>query len=438
MRKTILKWGMIGCFGIAAGIGLPDGVFAEMPAGGRSTIGSADGQLAQARNQNNNPFGGLFGGMFGGGNQGTANKNANEAAPAPGGDPIANALKQLDTAKDIEAKALKLEESVGRVIYTVKLYQALNGGIWYRLGLQLNDVYKLNDQAEEGWVKEFIAATQAKRTSGQNALKYVEVNAVDDIVGQNHTIANNNGKIAVLRKSVAAYANAVAGQGTFEKLVANQNVPLDAIMTAYLARIEEITASMDGAALVFGDMSQSYQLAVGDMDKAIQTFDEQSGLVAAEVTKQIAILALEVINITNTIDNAKSNPFQAILVLAQGIQILGDLQKMQETLSNFEQTKNWFDAHSQDILAASRGARAELAASIDTLKMIRPTLTSSWKRQCGAASKAAKSLRQETVAFEKELATVEKRAREKALAVGQSDLGELNALLKKPRRLKSS
>lgn len=439
MRKTILRWGIVGCFGLAAGIALPQGVLAEMPEGTPSVFGPAGMQVAQAGRRNNDPLGGLFGGLFGGGGGGgAANKNAPQAAPAPGGDPIANALKQLDVAKGIEVKARQLEDSVARVIYTVKLYQALNGGIWYKLGLQLNDLYKLNDHAEEGWVKAFIAATEAKRTSGQNALKYVEVNAVDDIVGQSHTIANNNGKITVLRKSVAAYANAVAGQGTFERLVANQNIPLDAMMRAYLGRIEEVTATMDGAALVFGDMSRSYGYAVQDMDKAIQTFEEQSGMVAAEVTKQIGILALEIINMTNAINNAKDNPIMAILVLAQGVQILGDLQKMQETLSNFEQTKNWFDAHSKEILAASRGARTELAASIETLKIIRPTLTSSWKRQCGAASKAAKSLRREATAFEKELAVVEKRAKEKAPKVGESDLSELNALMKKPRRLKSS
>ena len=438
MGRTLVTRAMIGGFVAVAVIGLAGVVNAETPTGPRSVAAPVDVQVAQNRNPNANPFGGLFGGMFGGGGGGPANKGAGQQAPAPGGDPIANALKQLDNAQAIEAKARQLEESVGRVVYTVKLYQALNGGIWYKLGLQLNDVYKLNDHAEVGWVKEFIAATQAKKTSSQNALKYVEVNAVDDIVGQNRTIANNNGKIAVLRKSVSAYVNAVAGQGSFENLGANQNIPLDAMMQAYLARVEEITATMDGAALVFGDMSQSYQYAVGDMDKAIQVFNEQSGMVAGEVTKQIAILALEVINMKSAIDNAKDNPIMAILVLAQGLQILGDLNKMQETLSRFEQTKNWFDAHSQEILAASRGARAELAASIETLKMIRPTLSSSWKRQCQTASEAAKNLRQQTAAFEKELEIVEKRAQQKAPAVGQSDLSELNALMKKPRRLKAS
>lgn len=439
MRRTIVSWGIAGCFAIAVGLAPPGAASAEAPPGDRLIPGQADELLAQAKDPNANPFGGLIEGLFGGGgNSRPSGASSKDASPAVGGDPIANALKQLDMAREIEAKAVQLEESVGRVIYTVKLYQALNGGIWYRLGMQLNDVYKLSCRADVGWVKDFITATQTKRTSGQNALKYVEVNAVDDIVGQSHTIANNNGKIAVLRESVSAYADAVAGPGTFEKLVADQNAPLDAMMTAYLARIEEITATMDGAALVFADMSRSYMAAVGEMDQAIKTFGEQSELVAGEVTKQIAILALEVINVTSAIDNARSNPFQAILVLAQGLQIIGDLQKMQETLGRFNETKDWFDAHSLEILTASRGARIELAASIETLKKIHPTLTSSWKRQFGLASQAAKNLRRTTVAFEKELAAVKERVRQKSQTIGKADLNELNSLMEKPRRLRSS
>ncbi|MBL6928917.1 MAG: hypothetical protein ISR44_07065 [Rhodospirillales bacterium] len=355
-----------------------------------------------------------------------------------GGDPIANALRQIDVGKGIQEKALKLEESVRRVIYTVKLYQALNGGIWYKLGLQLNDIYKLNDQAEAGWVRQFIAATKTKRVAGQNALKFVEVNAVEDINGQNHTISGNNQKIAVLRKSVAAYANAVAGRGSFEGLVANQNIPLNEMMNAYLTHVEDITATMEGAALTFGDMSKSYEDAVFEMDRAIALFNEQSSLVAAEVTKHIAILALEVANLTQSVNQAKDNPFGMILVLAQGIGIIQDLNAMQETLGSFNKTKDWFDANSQEILAASRGARVELAQSLETMQEIRPVLVASWQRQCSAVATAAASQRQEAAAFEIELEAVRERGRQKAPAVGKADMSEFDELLVKPRRLKSS
>lgn len=393
-------------------------------------------QLAQR-----SPFSGFVDSILGGGRGGsTLNKGqpAQKNAPVMSGDPLANALRQIDVAKGIQQKARQLEESVSRVIYTVKLYQALNGGIWYKLGLQLNEVYKLNDRAEAGWVKEFIAATKYKRVSGQKALQFVEVNAVDDIRNQNHTISANNAKIAVLRKSVAAYANAVAGQGSFEKLVADQTIPLDGMMNAYLSRVEDITATMGGAAIVFDEMSKSYARAVYDMDVAIRTFEEQSGLVAAEVTKQIGILALEIGNMKTAIDNARNNPFGAILVLAQGMTILSDLNDMQTTLNEFNKTKEWFDANAQEILAASQGARQELAASLDTLKVLRPTLAKSWKRQCSAVSKAAAQLRKETVAFEAELEKVRQKAQRKAPAVGKSEMAEFDSLLKKPRRLKKS
>ncbi len=389
-------------------------------------------QLAQG-----SPFSGFVESILGG-THGDDSRKSRGAQPRMSGDPMANALRQIDIAKGIQEKARRLEASVGRVIYTVKLYQALNGGIWYKLGLQLNEIYKLNDQAETGWVQQFIASTRNKRVAGQNALKFVEVNAVEDIRDQNHTISANNHKVAVLRKSVASYANAVAGQGSFAKLVADQTIPLDGMMNAYLTRVGDITATMEGAAIVFGDMAASYGNAEHEMGVAIRTFEEQSGLVAAEVTKQIGILALEIGNMKTAIDNAKDNPFGAILVLAQGMTILSDLNDMQNTLNDFNRIKEWFDANSQEILLASQGARQEIAASLDTLRVLRPTLASSWKRQCGAVSRAAAQLRKETVAFEAELAKVRQKARMKAPAVGKSDMAEFDALLKKPRRLKKS
>jgi hypothetical protein len=323
------------------------------------------------------------------------------------------------------------------VIYTVKLYQALNGGIWYKLGLQMHEVYKLDYQANAAFVRQFIEATRAKRTAGQNALKFVEVNAVEDIQGANHTISNNNQKIVVLRKSVATYVDAIARQPTFERLVADQNIPLDAMMGAYLGRVEEITANMEGAARVFENMSFAYEDAVYDMDVAIQTFEEQGALVSAEIVKHLGILALEIANLTQSIDNAKENPFGAIMVLAQGFQILSDLRSMQETLSAFNETKDWFDAHSREILAASRGARQELAESLKTLQAIRPVLAASWRKQCGAVGLAAAELRREQTDFETQLEEMRRRGMQKAATVEKTEMEELDALLKKPRRLRS-
>jgi len=419
---------------VAGMVAIPNPSFAADVSGSRAKAAPHGVQLAKS---NLFDSGGIFGRML------QPDKPKNKSGSGGGnvrmtGDPIANALRQIDVGKGIQEKALKLEESVRRVVYTVKLYQALNGGIWYKLGLQLNDIYKLNDQADAGWVRQFIAATKTKRVAGQNALKFVEINAVDDIQGENHTISGNNNKIAVLRKSVATYANAVAGQGSFEGLVADQNIPLNEMMNAYLSHIEDITATMEGAALTFGDMSKSYEDAVFEMDKAIALFNEQSGLVAAEVTKHIAILALEVANLTQSIDQAKDNPFGMILVLAQGISIIQDLNAMQETLGSFNKTKDWFDANSQEILAASRGARVELAHSLETLQQIGPALTASWQRQCSAVATAAANQRVETLAFESELEAVRQRGRQKAPAVEKADMAEFDELLVKPRRLKSS
>lgn len=403
-----------------------------------SDVPAADSGRRIQLAQQNDPFGSFLGGLLGV----PQNQNQNKGQPSggrvvPGGDPIANALRQLDVAKDIKAKADSLEQSVANVIYTVKLYQALNGGIWYKLGVQLNDLYKLDADASEGYVKQFIAQTQTKRVAGQNALKFVEINAVDDIKGQNQTISNNNYKVAVLRKSVSAYVNAIGTKQTFESLVANQNIPLDAMMQAYLVRVADVTATMESAGRVFGGMSSAYEGAVVEMDGAIKHFESQSGLVATEIAKQIGILALEVANMKNAIDNARNNPFAAIMVLAQGVQIISDLSSMEKTLSAFNETKDWFDQNSIEILNGSRGARAELLESVSAIQSMRPMLTASWKRNCGAVSKAAATMRKETVKFESELAEMQQQGMQKAPAMEKNEMDELDSLLKKPRRLKS-
>jgi hypothetical protein len=356
--------------------------------------------------------------------------------PPSSGDPLVDALKQIDLSKQIAAKSAALQQRLGNVIYTIKLYQALNGGIWYQLGRQLNDIHKLNSRADAQWVRRFIAANKTKRVAGQSALKHVEVSAVDDIQDQNHTIANNNGKIQVLRQSVSAYVNALNKRGGFNRLVQNQNIPLNAMMDAYLRHIGNTMTTMESAALVFQDMSGAYRRAVGDMSGAIQAFDQQSGTVGAEVAKQAAIIAIQIINVTKALDQA-NDVMSKIMVGIQGAMILKDLASVAETLENHQKVFRWFDANSKSILAASRGARSELKASVKTMMSIRPALMKSWKSQMVVVRRAAAKQRRQTINFERQLAAMSRQAKQQAQTTKQVNMAELNTLLKKPRSLRS-
>ena len=367
----------------------------------------------------------------GGGSQGQ------KSPPRMTGDPLADALRQIDVSKEIAAKAEELQDRLRDVIYTIKLYQALNGGIWYELGRQMNEVYKLDAGADAWYVKKFIAATRSKREAGQNALKHVEINAVEDIEDQNHTIAANSGKIEVLRNSVTAYVKAAAGPGHFENLIADQNIPLDSLMNAYLLRLESIMASMEGAALVFDDMSLAYDQAVADMDAAINAFSEQSGLVGAEVVKQAAIITVQVLQVNQAMQNT-NDTFQKVLILMQGTAILADLASVGNTLGAYRETFEWFDANAAAILAASRGARNELEKSVSTLAMIRPLLMASWRNKIRTVGEAAAELRNETVDFESQLAEMQRNAPGKGAEIMAADMAELDMLMKKPRRLKKN
>ena len=377
-------------------------------------------------------FGNLLDALTGGQQQQNKQGGAQQQST---GDPLADALKQIDLSKEIAKKADALQVRLRDVIYTIKLYQALNGGVWYELGRQLNEVHKLDAGADDWYVKNFISATKEKRESGQKALHHVEINAVDDLEGQNHAIAANNGKIAMLRKSVSAYVTAAGGAGTFDTLVANQNIPLDALMGAYLQRVGGIMTTMEGAALVFLDMSTSYDRAVGDMDGAIKAFEEQSGLVMAEMAKQAAVIAIQVINVSQAMGNA-DDAFTKVLIILQATQILGDLAAATDTFNAYQEDFDWFDANSGAILAASRGARAELQESMDTLVQLQPALMASWRLKMKAVSGAAQQYRNETVEFESQLSRMQAAAPVNAASVKEADMAELDTLMKKPRRLK--
>ena len=377
-------------------------------------------------------FGNLLDALTGGQQQQNKQGGAQQQST---GDPLADALKQIDLSKEIAKKADALQVRLRDVIYTIKLYQALNGGVWYELGRQLNEVHKLDAGADDWYVKNFISATKEKRESGQKALHHVEINAVDDLEGQNHAIAANNGKIAMLRKSVSAYVTAAGGAGTFDTLVANQNIPLDALMGAYLQRVGGIMTTMEGAALVFQDMSTSYDRAVGDMDGAIKAFEEQSGLVMAEMAKQAAVIAIQVINVSQAMGNA-DDAFTKVLIILQATQILGDLAAATDTFNAYQEDFDWFDANSGAILAASRGARAELQESMDTLVQLQPALMASWRLKMKAVSGAAQQYRNETVEFESQLSRMQAAAPVNAASVKEADMAELDTLMKKPRRLK--
>lgn len=357
-----------------------------------------------------------------------------QSAPAfnPVGDPTANALRQIDFSKQLQEKAMQLQDRVKGVIYTVKLYQALNGAIWYRLGLQLNELHKLDKAADVEHVQRFVAATKEKRVTQQAALNFVSVNAVEDLHGLNHTIANNNAKILQLRQGVETYADALAGAGTFDRLVMQQNVPLNDMMKAYLLRVDDVTATLTAAVLVFDDMSAAYDTAMRAMDQSITLFDEQGGLLTAELVKQGAVIALEINNLHQSLDS-NQGAVGIMLAVVQGVQVLQDLTTTMETLNGFSENFTWFNEHSQEILAASRGARQELRDSLLTVHRLRALLTESWQRHISAARDAAATQRIATIKFEKVLNSIQSRASTKGRAIMKEDMTVLNTLMAKPR-----
>ncbi len=390
-------------------------------------------QPQRQQTQSGDPFGAFMQGLFGVPNQQAPSNNQKTIAPGTG-DPIAAALRQIDVAKGIQQKAQQLQGNVLDVVTTIKVFQAANGAMWLEIGKHMSAMNKLDEQADAVMVKRFISATQNKRNAYRSALKSVVLNPSADIEQSNQTLAANTAKVSRLRQSVAALVNEQSRSGAFETLVRKQNIPLDAMMNAYIARIEDVVATMDSATTVFSDMSREYQVAQGNMGKAISTFEEQGGLVAAEASKQVGILALEIARLTEIVNNGNDNPLAIVLGVVQGVQILQDLQSLTETLNGFQETMDWFDNHSQQILSASQGARQELGMSVQTLQSIRPQLVSSWQSKIATVSKIATSERKRSLQFDKELAKSLAKAKAKAPAMAKQDLDEMQFMKKKSLR----
>ena len=377
------------------------------------------------------PFGSFMQGLFGVPSQQPSN---NQKTIAPGtGDPVAHALRQIDVARGIQQKAALLESQVLDVISTIKVYQAVNGAMWLEIGKHMSAINKLDAQADAVMVKQFISATQSKRNAYRSALKSVVLNPSADIELTNQTLSANTAKVSRLRQSVAMLVNEQSKAGSFENLVRQQNIPLDAMMRAYISRIEDVVATMDSATTVFSDMSREYQVAQASMGKAINTFEEQGGQVAVEASKQVAILALEIARMTEIV-NGNNDALSIVLGVVQGVQILQDLNALTETLNTFQGTMDWFDKNSQQILTASQGARQELGMSVQTLQSIRPQLVSSWQSKVATVNKVAASERKRTLQFDKELAKSLAKAKAKAPAMAKQDMDEMQFMKKKSLR----
>lgn len=393
----------------------------------------------QQQQQPAGDFGALLQGLFGA----PAADQQKQAPPAPSGgktvapgtgDPIAAALRQIDVAKEIKAKAEALQANVLDVVSTVKVYQAVNGAMWLEIGKQISALNKLDDSADALHVKQFIVATEQKRNAYRSALKSVSLNPSADIAQTNQTLAANTQKVSKLRQSVATLVEAQSAPGSFDKLVRQQNVPVDDMMKAYIVRIEDTVAAMDAAANVFSDMSREYQAAHANMAKAIQTFQEQGSLYTAEITKQVGILALEVARMTEIVNQKNNNAFAMILGVVQGVQILSDLQTMTETMQALQNSYDWFDKNSQHILAGSQAARQELVNSVQTLKTIRPKLVASWQVKMKTMGTVAQKERAMSVKFDQELDKCLARAKAKAPTMAKQDLDEMNFMKKKSLR----
>lgn len=396
------------------------------------------------------PFGSMLQGIFGGQQQ-----RPQQAPPqyqqqqqrtvvydGSNEDAAAYLLRQINLGKEIAAKAEQLKYSVLDVVYTVKVYQSANAALWLDLGQQAQAINSLEDRANanNGWIRQFIASTKDKRNVYRSALRKVTLNPSADIKDVANTLSSNNRTVAQLRQSVSILVDSAAGGGqgnsTFMQLVAKQNVPLDELMGAYMERMELAITTMNGASITFRNMQQDYDNAVRQMQVAIKAFEDQSQLVVAESAKQVAILGLGIARMTQVL-NQRNDVFAIVQGVTRGAQLVEDAQSLISTLNSFNETRDWFDKNAQAITIASREARTELNESVQAMQQVRTKLVQSWSNNIKAINAAAQRERKLQTKFDAEFQQTIKRGTNRAAEASATDRQELQQRLGRKPSLKT-
>jgi hypothetical protein len=388
------------------------------------------------------PFGSVLQGIFGGQQQRPqqAPPQYQQQRQAPvvydgsSEDAAAYLLRQIDLGKQIAAKAEELKLSVLDVVYTIKVYQSANAALWLDLGQQAQAINSLEDRANanNGWIRQFIASTKEKRNVYRSALRKVTLNPSADIKEIANTLSTNNRTISQLRQSVSILVDGATGStpgnSAFAQLVTKQNVPLDELLGAYMQRMELAIATMNGASITFRNMQRDYDNAVRQMQVAIKAFEDQGQLVAAESVKQVAVLGLGIARMTQVMKQ-RNDVFAIVQGVARGAQLVNDAQSLISTLNTFSETRDWFDKNAQAIVIASRDARTELAESVQAMQQVRAKLVQSWGNNIKSISAAAQRERQLQTKFAAEFEQTVKRGANRAAEASATDRQELEQRL---------
>lgn len=327
-------------------------------------------------------------------------------------DVIAKALDQIKLSEKIAAKTVEMESEVGKVFVRIRAYQAMQGAIWFNFGKGYYELRRdLIDLDRQGGCncKDFCKRTQQKRISQIRLLNQIEIKTADGLVDSAETIKLNNKTNHNLRRSVSELItrNPLIATG-FTTQIESQNRSLNSLLQAYTTRVGDLHLALNSAENTFKKIAVEFGRAERNMGTAIKKYNQQSGLVAAEATKHVGILALHAAKLSSLLNDHSRSFWQNIQLGAQVANLLKRIGKLSKTLGQFAKTRKKFARQSATIKEAGARAREEVSASGIAIRSLRKKLNRSWDKQIAAVNKAAtkeklkiKDLKNELVAINK-------------------------------------
>jgi len=335
-----------------------------------------------------------------------------------GEDVIAKALDQIKLSEKIAAKTVEMESEVGKVFVRIRTYQAMQGAIWFNLGKGYYELRRdLIDLDRQGGCscKDFCQRTQQKRISQIRLLNQIEIKTADGLVDSAETINLNNKTNHNLRRSVSDLIskNPLIATG-FATQIENQNRSLNSLLQAYTTRVGDLYLALNSSENTFKKIAVEFGRAERNMGTAIKKYNQQSGLVAAEATKHVGILALHAAKLSSLLQNHDRSFWQNIQLGAQVANLLKRIGILSRTLSQFAKTRSKFARQSTTIKEAGARAREEIGASGIAIRSLRKKLNQSWDKQIAAINKAATKEKLKIKSLKIEMAAINKKNRKQS------------------------
>ncbi|SDL04224.1 SH3 domain-containing protein [Maridesulfovibrio ferrireducens] len=306
-------------------------------------------------------------------------------------DALKEILKSVSTSKELAKKTVEIREQMLRALNETRALQSLVGATVSTM----NQNYKTAIDTAQG-----VCSTGMEKISIKAFINDLSYEPTNSIEGASVKIAENAKMLSSLERQIKVEAD------SFSKLNASQIQNMDSIIKSFSNNLHASNAMYDFS------IDKSGNVILG-IDRAVNAYEEKSGPLTVEATKQIGILTISGTQLVAQISNAQSNPVQALTVLPRMMEIQEELSDLTTLLSDFKNDYDYIEKNSA--LIAKQGA--DISRIIMTARrkntQITTTLESYYEKKLALSKRLKDSYSRQT---QEGFKMVEKKADSVALA----------------------